>query len=187
ARAQGLGTAEDKKAAMAAWSKSCAKGYERACAVTGLNLVLGIDGIKKDAEVGVELLQGACRASVAEACKDLGGLHLGGMVPDADRTEGVQRLTEACDLGYGEGCNELGVAYAQGLGVERADAAMAVRLFDRACRLGADNGCSNFGLALSQGVGVERDLKRAHKLFHAACHRGHQASCEHHQKLADEH
>ncbi len=183
ALANGRGAAADKKAAMKLWEKACDEGgVLHACAALGLNLALGIDDVKKDPDRGGKLLLAACNAQYAPACKDLGGLHLGKVLPEADPEKGLVLLRNACHLSYGEGCNELGVAHAQGIGTERAPVE-AAKLFERACNLRSLTGCQNLAIALLHGDGVEADPERAGELLVKACEGGLAASCARAEEL----
>ncbi len=178
ALANGRGIKADKKAAMVLWEKACSKGgVPHACAAVGLNVALGIDGVKRDEKRGAQLLLAACNSDYAAACKDLGGLHLAKLLPDADQAKGLLLLRNACNLAYGDGCNELGVAHAQGIGTQRAPS-QAVKLFERACGLRSLDGCANLAVALEHGDGTTQDLDRADALYDKACTGGHRASCK---------
>lgn len=176
--ANGRGRKANHNDAMVLWDKACTEGgVPHACAAVGINLALGIQGVTKDAERGAKLLTAACQADYAAACKDLGGLHLAKVIPDADVEQGIVLLKNACNLSYGEGCNELGVVHAQGIGVDRSPQ-QAVKLFERACELQSMSGCGNLGVALEHGDGIAADVERAKTLYGKACKGGHEASCK---------
>jgi len=177
AYANGQGVDMDKLKAMKLWDQACTGGVNHACAAMGINLVLGIHGVTKDVARGESLLMLACNANHAAACKDLGGLHLSGVLPNSEPAKGVLLLGNACNLSYGEGCNELGVVYMQGVGVD-ADAARGASLLDRACKLGSMTGCFNLAVAYQHGDGVAIDAARSTKLLEQACRGGHEPGCE---------
>ncbi|MCA9622126.1 MAG: sel1 repeat family protein, partial [Myxococcales bacterium] len=89
AYASGIGVKADQAKAVAAWETACSAGYDQACAALGLNLILGLKGVKRDAERGERLLLAACHQNDARACKDLGGLHVAGVLPKSDKSKGI--------------------------------------------------------------------------------------------------
>jgi TPR repeat protein len=149
------------------WARGCESHDERACYRLGFAYAHE-KGVPFDAERAIQLLADACRASVLEACTELGRLYKDkGTAADAVRA--AEAFEKAC-LGGLEAnvpCRESAFLYLDG-GPVPVDARRAVRLLDNGCALDDEPCCFKLGTLLNAGDGVPQDRARGAALTRSA-------------------
>lgn len=120
--------------------ETCRKGSAKACYELG-DMIHGGDGITRDNELAVALIDRGCQEGYERACYDMGvRFHLG-VVVDQDLHTARAYFQHACSAGMAVGCHMLGVAARDGVGVD-VDTDLAERYFERSCTLGYQPDCA---------------------------------------------
>jgi TPR repeat protein len=183
----------------------CDLGSAGSCALLGRMYEVG-NGVPRDLERAVRLLDKGCKGGATPACGRIGELLLGtpreedgkkllqrscsgGWVnactilgthivktKSAAKVDLVDIFRRGCSGGDPEGCWTIGTLFQEGLGVRQNDAE-AARYFETACSGGAKLGCSSFAKLLDEGKGLAPDPARAVSLLKSSCDRGYPDSC----------
>jgi TPR repeat protein len=119
-------------------------------------------GTAKDEAAARPVLERACGASDAEACRLVGGF----LERDPARAADYDR--RACDGGNGTACDSLALHFEKGDGVPR-DLPRAAELRTRGCKLGFRLGCGFLGWMYIEGTGVPMDEVKGVALMEVAC------------------
>ncbi len=174
ALAEGVGIGKDAAQAERVMQTSCDGGYAIACRNLGLMFRDGklgaADGAANRTTNGrraAELLAKACDAKVPYACTNLGDLLFNS--PD-DREQiklGIDVYQSACNRGEASACRQIGLAYVDGRGLPKSNAAAAVWL-QKACDGNDAQACL---------LMATLDPSKAATLNAKACKLGAQAAC----------
>lgn len=132
-----------------------------------------------------KLLDEACSKRLAQACTQLGFMHLrgrGGFTPKAG--DAISYYEQACALGDPEGC--VGAAEIYGAGsLGTIEHGKAIPLLDQACKADSGRACHGLAQKYDYALGVENDAARATELYTKAfqlmrkeCDGGLGASCD---------
>jgi TPR repeat protein len=165
------GVAEDVVEAEALYSRGCDAGDPASCA--GLGFALGFRYRVTASDPARALLDGACTAGIAAACRDLAAM----IRPEtllADTTNpDLQRVAAlfltACQGGDAGGCTGLGDRMRDGRGPNGYDLVGAATYLQRGCDGGDVVGCRGLADLFRDGIGVARHDPTAAVLYERAC------------------
>jgi TPR repeat protein len=159
--------------------RSCALGEMTACTRAG-NLLYARDARKDAVQAAKDAYRKACDAKEGSGCTGLGDIAAD--AKEAEKALGFYK--QACELKNSDGCTRLGVAYREGHGVARDDAA-ALKFFERACKGSDATSCAYLGEAYREGRGVPSNMDTAASHYERACRAGDALSCNNLAVLID--
>jgi uncharacterized protein len=174
-RAQGLGTARDRVAAVSWLEKGCRLDDARSCGLLAGFLGVGSEGVAKDQKRAFELHQKACPRNPA-SCTVLVGYYFEGKVVPQDKAKAMAMLEMGCRAGDGKGCEDLANRLEKGNGIAM-DKARAVETARKACDLDPMY-CETLGAFYIGGTGVAKDSARGESLVEKACNGGSKQACK---------
>ncbi|MFB6375311.1 MAG: tetratricopeptide repeat protein, partial [Bradymonadaceae bacterium] len=119
--------------------RGCADGFAKACYRVG-DRYHGGDGVPRDTDLSVELIDHACSKGYRRACYDMGTRYFQGVEVDQSMGKARMYFEQTCRNGYPEACHMLARTVRDGLGGPR-NLDRARRLFGRACQLGFAKDC----------------------------------------------
>ncbi len=134
-----LGNAREAEAERAI--RECAGGSSEACYEVG-DRYHGGDGVPRDNDLSVRIIEHACQSGYRRACYDLGARYYQGVEVEQDLPRARRYFQSTCEDGYPEACHMLARMTRDGLGGAR-DLGRARRLFERSCELGFDRDCDH--------------------------------------------
>lgn len=94
-------------------------GIISAQAELGFRLINGINGVERDIEAGIEMLQLAAAQGSMRANYNLGVIYSNGMGVEEDLTKAAHLFRQAADKGHDQAQYALGVLYQNGRGVDQ--------------------------------------------------------------------
>ncbi len=143
----------------------CNAGDGGACAMAGLDLLLGENGVTKDEVRGRALLRRACDRGDKMGCFEAA---LAGIEQVPRDTDAITRdFQAACDRGYGRGCIAIGRDLAK-----RELGAQALPYAERACQIGQAEGCAFAAGTYLAGKDVPKDDAKGMTWAREACSQG---------------
>ena len=166
--ARGKLGAPDEASILAAYGKSCSRGYANGCANLGVRLLYGKS---RDNDKALSALQRGCLMGSARSCEIVGELLLYGVNGRPKDPLGALRFfVKGCEGGDFTACTNAGFLYAGGGGsaVPRDDS-KALEYGRRACYGGNSTACGNAGYKIELGQSVKADPKLALALYNRAC------------------
>ena len=149
------------------WRRRCEGHDDRACYRLGVAYAHE-KGVSFDAERARQLLGDACRASVLEACTELGRLYKEKGTP-ADAPRAADAFEKAClgGLETDVPCRQAAFLLLDG-GSVPVDTRRAARLLENGCALDDESCCFKLGTLLNTGDGVPQDRARGSELTRSA-------------------
>ena len=130
----------------------CAGGSMEACYAAG-NHYHGGDGVPRNNDLSVELIEYACEGGFIRACYDLGARYYLGIEVEQNLAKARSQFEHGCEASYPEACHMLGRMAKEGLGGP-SDLGRARRLFQRSCSLGFERDCRRELTMLRRDGGV---------------------------------
>lgn len=146
----------------------CEAGAPHACGNAGSLLVLGDDGVVKDAARGVALLRRGCERGDGNSCHLAAIVLAAGQDVPRDAAAALKYDELACDRHQSRACLDAGKVRVA------TDRAAAVALARRACQMGRPDGCELVAAAAHDG---KRDAE-AMRWTREACRMGARSSCD---------
>lgn len=157
-------------------TNKCEKQKNQSSCVNLGIMVLGGEGVPRDAAKAATLFQGACNGGVGVGCDRFGIALQGGTGIQQDLPRAADIFRKGCDLKNAEACNRVALMNSRGQGIPK-DNAKAVALLQKSCDLGDAFGCGNLANNLASGDGIPRDPVRAAALRKVACEKGDGQAC----------
>ena len=117
----------------------CAEGSAKACYRVG-DRYHGGDGVPRDNDLSVELIDHACTEGYQRACYDMGVRYFQGIEVEQDLGRARVYFESTCRNDYAFACHMLARVVRDGLGGPR-NVERAKRLFGRSCDLGFAKDC----------------------------------------------
>lgn len=168
-------------------TRRCDDDDAEACANLATFFRIG-EGVERDREYALSLLEDSCADGSDWGCAQLGGLRSQMSFPfdlenppaaedmpdviEVDMNAQVRNLDISCQGGDAMSCYQVAQFYNHGSVVE-ADAERALALYDRACRLGMIQACQQRVAVLLTGeASVQRDTEGAFDYLLTLCARG---------------
>jgi uncharacterized protein len=169
--ANGLGVPIDKVKAGQWYAEAAKRGDRNAIFAYGMAKLLG-EGMPKDQNGGILLLNKAAELKVPEASYNLGIIALRATeTTPPDFATAFKRFSEAADANNGDALYSLGILAKDGKGMP-ADAKKAADYFLAGANAGNLDAMVEYGIALFNGEGIQRDEELAGDWFERAANRG---------------
>lgn len=165
----GVGTVQDKGAALTHYQKAAAAGEPAAMDFIGWEYQ---EGGPSEQQTAVEWYRKAADQGLAGAMDHLGWCFEKGLGVPQDYTQAVAWYSKAASLGNPPAMDHLGLCYEYGRGAPK-DITEAVRWYTRGAHLGHENAMCNVGVCLARVPGVPRDLNTAVSWFQKSAAKGH--------------
>ncbi|MGD9680630.1 MAG: protein kinase [Candidatus Obscuribacterales bacterium] len=172
----GIGVAEDQKAAADWCRKAADQGYGEAQLVLAEYYFYGI-GVLKDLPTAVELCRKSALQGYPVAEHWMGYFYNTGQGVELNPTKATAYFRLAAEKGLASSQAVLGYAYLQGRGVEK-DPETGCRWLRKAADQGDAMGFDVLGNCYRDGIGVKKDLKKAFECFKSAAERSEVFSME---------
>ena len=137
-----------------------ADANDSAAQLTAAEKLIAGEGVKKNPERGVSILQKAATAGSVAAQFRLGECYQKGIGTKIDKVKSLEWYQKASAQGDAKAIAKVGRAYFLGEGVP-ADAVKAKESFEKAFALGEKNGAFGLGLMYHVGQGVQKDYEKS--------------------------
>jgi len=174
----------DYVAAADAYETGCNQGHAKSCRWAG-HLLNDTDKPIHDDALSLTFFERGCELEDANACANIGWMHLWRDVPGKNATVAIDRLSTACssDINEAWACQNLGRGYEDGEFGD-VDFEKAEFWFNEGCTQDDGGSCGDYGDLLEDGDLGASDDSRAAVFFERGCELNSGWSCG---RLADLH
>jgi TPR repeat protein len=160
----------DMFAAANAFKKGAELGHAPSQQALG-SLYLNGDGVQKDTQEGIHLLELSAAQNFPEAQFKLASVYARGIGVETNLEKAAQYALKAAEQGHVEAQYNLATMYIVGKGVPQ-NMAEAARWMKLAAEAGHPTAQSNLGVFYVNGKGVEANMQEAARWFRAAANQG---------------